>query len=114
MQSIKTDEPIVENPHIVESIKNPYIVENPFKTTYITIRKKSYYPCYIGNIINHCKNPCIKQPVYIMESVRGFIFSWLTWNILTSEKKTTECRQVKPDFLERFATPLVKVTGGES
>ena len=40
MQSIKTDEPIVENPHIVESIKNPYIVENPFKTTYITIRKK--------------------------------------------------------------------------
>lgn len=87
MQSIKTDEPTVENPHIVESIKNPYIVENPFKTTYITIRKKSYYPCYIGNIINHCKNPCIKQPVYIMESVRGFIFSWLTWNILTSEKK---------------------------
>ena len=23
-----------------------------------------------------------------------------------------KCRQVKPDFLERFATPLVKVTGG--
>lgn len=39
-----------------------------------------------------------------MESIRGFIFFVAHMEL--------PCRQVKPDFLERFATPLVKVTGG--